>query len=171
MPLHERVEDADGNVTISIQRAEKVIRASDGTLQLMVSFDGETWVLEKNQQKEKLRLSRAANLHGSQWIEARKAELQSRIDPGNPKTPDPEILPVTHHGQRIVKKRGKQQKYRRNLRKKHERNVLISQPVHFHRCHGTKYSCSCETPWKSRRCGGKYCLQATMAEEMMKGAR
>lgn len=183
MPLVERTEDDDGNVSITVRKIDKVIRAADGTLRKMVSFDGgETWVWDKKAHKEQSRLNNVARLQEGRrrkkdpdfirwpesWDEEKRQEIDARTNPGVQAVPLPVILPVTRYGSRPVKKTGKNQKYRKNLRPKKERNVRILRPVHFHRCHGEKFICACATPKVKRLCGGKegeFCLHASIQEE------
>lgn len=90
----------------------------------------------------------------------------------------PVILPVTRiGGTQLPKKKGKNQKYRRNLKRKKERVVRVARLVHRHSCHGvhhpmvkgeTYFICSCYEPKKHRNCGGDTCLYSTIEQLLRK---
>jgi hypothetical protein len=163
--IKTRTVHDDGSISIAVNKLEKTIRASDGTLQKMVSFDGEVWRLEAHENKEALRLSRAANLRGRKWLKAKTQHFNARhVNQGTGYQP-PVILPVEHHGNPFLgKEKGKNQKYRRNLRRrKADKEVKLKREnididklpvIHRHRCHDKFFICSCEFPYLKRKCGG-----------------
>ncbi len=77
------------------------------------------------------------------------------------------ILPEVH-SPILGKEKGKKHALRRNLRTKKEPEVRFVKAVHFHRCHGRKYSCSCDTPWFRRPCGGSQCVFNLLKERITK---
>ncbi len=171
----------NGDVSYTVQRMEKKIRAKDGTWRTLVSYDGVTWGMDVA--KEQRRVRAVTNLHGKRLAKKQKAEnKQARLErrvphpitrerqfqvannqhASEPRRPHPVILPVTPSGSPMLgKAKGKNQKYRRNLKKRVvqlEPKVELLKPVHYHRCHYKRYPCSCDTPWQRRLCGGDKCL-------------
>lgn len=145
-------------------------RGAGESEQRLVSYDGISWQMD--QHKARRRLQSAINLKGKRWAKQKEKQLDVATNKhAEKRKPESTLIQVDHHGSPFLgKAKGKNQKYKRNLKRKKEREVKIMRPVHFHRCHGERFSCSCDTPWKKRRCGGQYCLHATMAEEMLKTA-
>jgi hypothetical protein len=163
--LKDIKHNSDGSTTVTVRRLKRRIRAGDGTFRTLVSLDGEAWVLEASEHKLRRRLTSASNLHGNRWVKGKKKEFDARINPGV--QTDSWLNPVPKHGSPMLgKAKGKAQKFRKNLRRKKERNVKVMKAVHFHMCPGEdhphtkrRFSCSCERP-KARHvmCGSSKCL-------------
>ncbi len=154
----------------TIKRLQKRIRDADGRFRILVSYDGTTWHLDDK--KAQRRITAASNLHGKTFMEKIDAEWDRIMGTVTKAVPDPVLLPVTTHGSPILgKAKGKNQKYRRNLRVRKEREVqqrqyvpgahgigMVPKGVHKHRCHNRFFMCSCEFPWLKRKCGNTICL-------------
>lgn len=155
--------------TITVRRIEKTVRAADGTVRKLVSYDGETWQMDKMAARR--RVTSATNLHGRKFEKKLKKKFVAYTNPGTQEVPDPVILPVDYHGTPLIGK-DKGKKGRRNMRRKKEQNVvqramvpgfagigMVPKPIHKHRCHGRMFVCSCDTPYLKRKCGGSVCLR------------
>lgn len=151
----------DGSVTFSINVMTRKIRASDGTFRTLYSYDnGESWGAKAGQMRSKI--ERAERLHEYRPKMKDGAKEPSPMDKiaerhsgVTVRVPEPVLMEMpSHHGQPLSREGAK--KTRRSLR--NFKNVVAVRPVHIHRCHNATYSCSCDTPWKKRPCGGSHCL-------------
>lgn len=147
-------ETEDGDPRITVPRMEKLIRAADGTMRRLVSFDGERWRMDAA--AEKRRIQSATNLHGKTWAKKVEKKFQVANNHGTRYSP-PVVLPVEHHGNPFLgKEKGKKHHLRRNLRSQPVKEVRVRlTKVHYHRCHNERYACMCLTAWQRRPCGGE----------------
>jgi hypothetical protein len=159
-----RTDHTDGSVTLSVKRMEKIIRARDGSMRKLYSFDGERWRMDAK--AEKRRMQSAENLHGAKWRKAQEKKFVIANNKGSGEPLPPVILPVEHRTSPLLgKEKGKNQKYHKALKpRKPEREVLVMRPVHRHRCHGRYFLCSCEFSYFKRLCGGTICLHQLLKE-------
>lgn len=171
MTLYDVKKTKDGGFETTSRRLTKQIVVNNQIV-TMVSLDGSTWVLEQNEAREQRRIQGGINLHGARWAKTKKKDFDARINPGKVKAAVPPMLEYTDSSF-LGKDQGKQQKYRRNLRRKKEKLPKIAKPVHFHTCRGvfhpkkydlhekeynTKFICACDKPRTSRFCGPNFCL-------------
>jgi hypothetical protein len=146
--IRTRTVHDDGSISIAVNKLEKTIRASDGTLQKMVSFDGEVWRLEAQENKEAVRLQRSTQLAQVRWKtkvaklkdkkkypalspedirhEAGPHPAKKQTDHFNARHVNegtgykaPISVAVSRHGNAFLgKEQGKKHKYKRNLKRK-----------------------------------------------------
>jgi hypothetical protein len=147
-----------------MKRVEKQITTKEGTVTLY-SFDGIRWHLSS---KDAARRVNAGWQFQKYREEQKKRGPDGRFKKQEKKetivSPESrlESLGIVRHGSPILgKAKGKNQKYRRNLRAKKEQDVRVMRKaaIHYHRCTGHRFACACETPYLKRKCsGGPLCL-------------
>lgn len=144
----------------------------------LTSLDGVTWRLDAK--AERLRVQRANQLHPG-YAQKMRDKLEQRVESEYRPVilPDTRIIPVTVTAPSRYS-RGKAKRPRSNKpEKKTVRKIATVQqrwidqrsPLHYHRCHGTEFICSCDyfpprypNMFMSRppKCGHAFCLQVEM---------
>lgn len=146
---------------LGVKPLTKQIVDADGAVRTMVSYDGDTWALDGRKLATRLTRSMAAKkrmakgrnavLAAHNAIKATIAGMSAkRANVERPRREArPLLLPVVARS--VAGGRGRSNPKPRKIPKDRTRDI---RPVHFHRCHGKRFVCSCDTPWKKSTCGG-----------------